>query len=289
MENKKKSLLIAVIMSVIVLAISFAVTEVGGILGGWLIVKLVKNASPEIKFALMYASFFGVWIVLFIVALIGKRSRKTFYRFKIEKKRIKPALIVGLSCGIGINLLVAIMAMIHGDIKLHFNEFNIGMILLFLVCVAIQCGAEEIVDRWYVYEALRYYFPDIPFIAIVANAAIFAGMHMGNPGVTPLATINILVVGILYALMVYYFDSLWAPIIAHTGWNFCQSIILGLPNSGEVSKYSIFKLDAASATNSLVYNTGFGIEGTVATDVLFVIAIVLVVYFGRKYKAAQAQ
>ena len=39
--------------------------------------------------------------------------------------------------------------------------------------------------------------------------------------------------------------------------NFTQNILLGLPNSGNVVPFSIFKLEGAA--DSLVYNVGFGI------------------------------
>jgi hypothetical protein len=68
----------------------------------------------------------------------------------------------------------------------------------------------------------------------------------------------------------------------HAAWNFCQSVFFGLPNSGIVSSYSVFKLDAASAENGFYYNVDFGVEGSIGAVLLFVIEIAVVICLNRK-------
>ena len=156
-------------------------------------------------------------------------------------------------------------------------------ILLFFVCVAIQSGAEELVDRAYLYQKLRRRYRH-PAVAIIGNALVFAAMHLGNPGVGPLALTQILLIGLLLSLYVYYYGSFWCPVMIHTGWNFSQSILFGLPNSGIVSAYSVFRLDAASARNGLFYNVGFGVEGSVGACAVIAIVLVIVFLRGRQRK-----
>jgi len=184
--------------------------------------------------------------------------------------------------GLGINLLCGIIAAFNGDIKLTYNGINIGYILGFIVVVGIQSGAEELAMRGHLYQKLRKLYPNTPAVAIILNGLVFALLHIFNPGVSALAIIDIFFSGLMFSLMVYYFDSFWAPVIAHTGWNFCQNIILGLPNSGIVSEYSIFKLDAANARNSFAYNVGFGLEGTLTSIAVMIIACIVIFVVGRK-------
>jgi purine nucleoside permease len=47
-----------------------------------------------------------------------------------------------------------------------------------------------------------------------------------------------------------------------------------------VSKYSVFKLDAASASDGLFYNTGFGVEGSPGANIMIGAAILLVLIIG---------
>ena len=86
--------------------------------------------------------------------------------------------------------------------------------------------------------------------------------------------------GVLASLIVYYWDSLWAAIWMHTAWNFSQSIVFGLPNSGIVSKYSVFKLEAASARDGIFYNTSFGVEGSKGANAIMAGIIVAVLLYG---------
>ncbi len=97
-----------------------------------------------------------------------------------------------------------------------------------------------------------------------------------------LSIINIVVTGLLFSLVVYYTDSLWCVFMMHTAWNYTQNIIFGLPNSGIVSSFSIFKLDAASAMDSFAYNAGFGIEGTIVADLVLILAAAAVYVWGSR-------
>ena len=285
MKEKKMSVAKGILFTVLTLLLATVLTEFGIEFGEMAFSPLTARGGDGIQFVVMYASFIGVWVLVLLVSLIGKENRKLFAALKFKKSRVKKSVCLGLIAGIGVNLLVGLVAMAHGDIQLSFNSFNPAMLLLFLLVVVIQSGAEELVTRWFIYQRVKRYFPNCPAVAILANALLFGVLHLANPGVTLLSVLNICVVGILYSLMVHYFDSFWGAVIAHTTWNYCQSILLGLPNSGIVSKYSLFKLNAASAANSFTYNVGFGIEGTILTVVLLSILMAALFCFGRKYKA----
>jgi membrane protease YdiL (CAAX protease family) len=122
---------------------------------------------------------------------------------------------------------------------------------------------------------------------VIGNALVFMALHMGNPGVTQLGLLQVFLIGVLFSLIVYYWDSLWTVIWAHTAWNFSQSIVFGLPNSGIVSSYSVFKLEAASARDGIFYNTSFGVEGSLGANVLIGIAIVVVLIYGLVTKRGE--
>lgn len=103
-------------------------------------------------------------------------------------------------------------------------------------------------------------------------------MHLFNPGISFLAVVQLILVAVLFSLFVYYYNGLWIAMAFHAAWNFTQSIVFGLPNSGIVSAYSVFKLAAASATNGLFYNVNFGVEGSMGSNIiLLALCIVLIV------------
>lgn len=245
------------------------------------LMPIIQDADT-LEFLQMYASNYGIWIVFILVALIPKLNRPMMKAAWYHRggNTIRGALI-GLLLGFGFNGICILFSCILGDIKLSFNRFSPVLFFAFLLAVLIQSGAEELVDRCYLYQKLRRRYRH-PAVAIFVNAAAFAAMHLLNPGITAVSVIQIALIGVIFSLFVYYYDSLWAAIMMHTGWNFTQSIVFGLPNSGIVSKYSLFKLDAASARDGIFYNVGFGVEGSIGAVTLLTILLIAVFLIGRK-------
>ena len=179
------------------------------------------------------------------------------------------------------NGLCVLISWLMGDIHLSFNEFRPGLFFLFLLAVVIQSGAEEMAMRWYLYQKLRRRYRHA-VVAIVINSALFAVMHLGNPGITIFSIIQIAAVGIFLSLIVYYYDGLWLAVFFHAAWNFTQNIIFGLPNSGIVSQYSVFRLEAASARNGFFYHTAFGVEGSIGAAVILVLGCVVLIIMNHR-------
>ena len=167
-----------------------------------------------------------------------------------------------------------------GDIKLSFSSFDPLLLLLFFVVILMQCGAEELIDRLYLYQKLRRRY-NLPIIAIAGSTIAFVLNHLFAPGFSIIPAIMIAVTGVLWALLVYYYDCFWAAITFHTAWNYTQSIIFGLPNSGEVSAYSIFTMDPTSVRNGFFYDTAFGVEGSIGAMILMFFVTVAIICINR--------
>lgn len=236
---------------------------------------------------IVYFLFIDVWILGLIIISVLKNFRPILKAFspKLKGNNIKSALIWGSFFGFGLNIIVVLVAIITGSVKIHYVGINLFSFLFLLVAVFIQCGAEELVARALIYQKLRKNFPKLPIIAILGNGIFFMAIHLSNPGISLIPILTLLAVSVLYSLIVYYFDSLWIPIIAHTTWNFTQSIILGLPNSGLVFPVSMFKIDAA--TENFAFDPFFGIEGAILTLIISIISAICVYYFGRKKGALE--
>lgn len=264
---------------------SFVLVMIGQILGLFVQALFVlffdKNDPFNITF-ILYFQMIGVTITILAYLLIFKHRRPILKAITPKAKgNTVPYLLIGLAMGAGTNFLCALVAMINKDIHVSFSQFNIFSFLLLLLAVFIQSSAEEITDRMYYYQVLRKGYRN-KWVAIVGNALVFSLLHIFNPGITVLALLNIFFSGVICSLLVYYYDSLWAAFGFHTGWNFTQSILLGLPNSGKVVPYSIFMLDTANARNSVFYNVVFGIEGTVFSTIILGLICVVVYLVGRK-------
>ena len=235
-----------------------------------------------------YASTLIYSLLVIIFSFLVKPDRPVLRAIgkKVKGNNFKNALI-GLIVGVAMNAACVLAAVLNKDIHLYFNQMNIakmiGASLMLFIAVFIQSSSEELVCRGFMYQRFRKTCKS-PAVAIVAPSLLFGMLHLNNPGITVLSFANIVLVGLLFALMVHYCDSFWMPCMAHTGWNFSQAILFGLPNSGNVSPFTIFKLDAASARDSFAYNVGFGVEGTVFACVVITVVLIALSIYGIKSK-----
>ncbi len=235
----------------------------------------------------LYAMTIGEWIVFIMVISIRKKNRYMWKEIMPGKGNRISLLLAGLVLGFAMNFSCAVAAMLHDDIKLSFAGFNIFPFLLLLLLVFVQSSAEEVFCRCYFYQKILERYPS-KWIATIVNAAGFAALHLMNPGLTAYSMLNIFLSGIVFSLMVMYMDSIWCAMACHTGWNFTQNILLGLPNSGIVVPYSIFRLDAATARDSFAYSASFGIEGALMAAIVQLVVIAAMVWYFEFKKKKEA-
>ena len=271
----------------VMLLATFMMIICGQIMGGLVEVPfthLIQNDSTGYwSTFFMYFGFIGTWIVFMIEFLIVKKDRPILKTLWTAPKgnNIK-YLGLGFLIGFVLNIICAIVAVLNKDISLHYDSFNFIKLLLLFIAVFIQSSAEEMVCRGFIFQRLRRGYRH-PAVAIILNSLLFTSMHLFNPGASVISMTAVLAAGLLFSLMVYYMDSIWCAMAAHTAWNFTQNLILGLPNSGMVSPVSVFKLDAATAKSSFAYSVEFGLEGSItAIAVMIITGIVIIVLYHKK-------
>lgn len=241
------------------------------------------TGSDVMVTATLYFEFIGIWVLMILYMYLTPKNKPILKAVGgTASGNDWLGLLIGIVIGFGLNALCILVAWLHKDIVLYFDSFQPLYLILIFIAVFIQSSAEELLCRGFLYQRLMRSYGK-PVVAIVVNSLFFALMHLMNDGVTVLSLLNIFVVGVLFSLMVYYMDSLWCAMAAHAAWNFTQNILFGLPNSGIVVPYSVFRLEASTARNSFAYNVGFGIEGTLLADAILILACVGLYLWGRKY------
>lgn len=261
---------------------------VGAILNYALLDILVSIIKPELignsclETFKQYFDFIGIWIV-FITYFSTRKMEKGIIDVLSTKLRGNNILCYGLGLLIGfaMNFTCGMLAMRNGDFTIGFVGFKPLQTLLIFIVVMIQSGAEELLCRGLLYKKLTRRFGD-GIKPIIISSLLFAFLHIFNSGLTPVAFINLIFAGVVPALMMYYFDSMWMCIAEHTAWNFTQNILLGLPNSGIRVPFSIFALNSNIVKDSFFYNVGFGIEGSVMAMVVHLVVIALMFFVMNK-------
>ena len=272
--------------------ISYAILFISETIGGLFISRLVKGLFTSglirgdvyIYTFIMYILFIDIWIGVLFVLFVFKSNHYIIDKITTKTKGNNMAnLFWGLFIGFVLNGLCALIAMINGDFTLRFSQFEIFRAFGLFFAVFVQSSAEELLCRGFMYQRLLK-STNSPAFAIIFNSLFFAALHLFNNGMSILPFYCILIFGVLTSMIVYYFDSLWMVMGLHAMWNFTQSILFGLPNSGINVPYSIFKI-GGSVKGSFAYNPIFGLEGTILSSVLMTICcVVLYLWKSKKNK-----
>ncbi|NID16977.1 CPBP family intramembrane glutamic endopeptidase [Luteibacter yeojuensis] len=100
--------------------------------------------------------------------------------------------------------------------------------------LAMGVGAgvgEEIVSRGVIFRIVEEGLGT--WAALLVSAAVFGGLHIGNPNATAWSALAIaLEAGLLFGLLYHVTRSLWVCMGAHAAWNVAQGPFYGIPVSG---------------------------------------------------------
>ncbi len=145
---------------------------------------------------------------------------------------------------------------------------SIAFLALLLAGFMIQGGVEEWVVRGYIYRALKERWRW--WVSALASSLLFSLLHIFNPDVSWVALVNIVLAGVILALLVERSGSLWSAVLAHGVWNFAVACLLSLPVSG-ISMFCL--LDLSIEGESLLTGGKFGPEGSLLLTLLAALLI----------------
>ena len=233
-------------------------------------------------YILYYELFSFVFILLlfiFWVKVIEKNSLSTL-------GFVKKNLLKYLGWGILLSLLqmgvIALVYQMGGIGTFELNELSLEPILFILGLFPfwlLQGGTEEVATRGWLLTriAARTNLP----LAIGISSSLFGILHMGNAGVTFLSVLNIILDGVLAALLFIYSDSIWLVVAQHGTWNYVQGNLLGFQVSGTGADASIFSFTMGSGPDWLTGGE-FGAEGSIITTLVLLLSVVIVYLLGER-------
>jgi hypothetical protein len=116
---------------------------------------------------------------------------------------------------------------------------------------------EEILFRGYGFQRLVEAVGQVG--AVVLMSAFFGFVHIENPSVSVLSTVNTILAGILFSVAYLRTRALWLPITLHWAWNFFQGQVFSLPVSGLHMPHPLF--DVRITGPSWLTGGAYGPEG----------------------------
>ena len=232
---------------------------------------------------LLYYELFSFVIILFLfifwVKVIEKNALSSlgFVKRNWLKYLVWGILLSLLQMGV-----IALVYQVGGIGSFELNELSLEPILFVLGLFPfwlLQGGTEEVATRGWLLTriAARTNLP----LAIVISSSLFGILHMGNAGVTFLSVLNIILDGVLAALLFIYTDSIWLVVAQHDTWNYVQGNLLGFQVSGTGADASIFSFTMGDGPDWLT-GGAFGAEGSIITTLVLLVSLVIVYLLGER-------
>ena len=229
--------------------------------------------------AYVIASLFVTVVMILVVALFCKLIQKRkmtslgFVREGAAREYGK-----GLVFGLLLFSAAALLCVVTGSMKLSFTPeaFSLPMFLLFAVGFLFQGMAEEMLCRGYFMVSLGR--RNTMAMAALVNAAAFAALHLGNPGLTPLAMVNLVLFGIFASLCFLRTGNIWLIGALHSVWNLAQGNIYGVRVSGLATSCTVFSSEM-TAGRELINGGAFGLEGGLAVTAVLAAGIAALCFF----------
>ncbi|MCL2322610.1 MAG: CPBP family intramembrane metalloprotease [Oscillospiraceae bacterium] len=219
-------------------------------------------------------------IAVFLLFIWKFAVKESFINLGLTRKNRWKDLILGLFIGAFSIFFVYEILILTDQLSISSIDFSIILTpkyILYIFLYIVVGFYEELLSRGFIVHFLKR--TRNIYAIILISSVIFSLLHIFNQNVVLLGLLNIFIVGILFALMLYKRGSLWMPIGFHITWNFFQGNVLGLNVSGNES-YSI--INNSIFGNNLLTGGNFGAEGGIATT--FIIGILVIVFLILKKK-----
>jgi membrane protease YdiL (CAAX protease family) len=257
---------------------------VGALIAELVILALPLNAAYHFAMQAVYR-FDALWGALFalVAAVVACNACNLYARFvarrttdELAPRRAGGALY-GLALGaLLVGVVVAALAMLGAA------KFDTGgaFARAGLPGVAILAGTfEELVARGVVLRNLENTLGS--FAAIALSALLFASLHIGNPGATPLSITALGIEGGVMLGAVYVATrSLWWTAGIHTAWNFTQTGLFGIADSGH-SGQGLLRTELVGP--DWLTGGAFGIEASaVSVALCAIVAVGFLICAGRR-------
>jgi membrane protease YdiL (CAAX protease family) len=218
-----------------------------------------------------YLSTIGtiIGVIIYCRAIEGRRVAT----LGLRRGHALREYLTGALIGFALFSLAVLICVLTGTMSYEgFVLSSAGLLVLLLLGFLVQGMSEELLCRGYFMVSLAR--KQSLVVAIIVSSCFFGVLHLLNPGVQPLAIVNIVLFGCFAAVYLIKRGDIWGAGAIHSLWNFAQGNIYGIPVSGTEVTESVLSF-APVAGGELISGGAFGIEGGLATTVVLAAALIV--------------
>ena len=172
-------------------------------------------------------------------------------------------------------LLLGISAYLMSG-KIVFSTPPTDLVLKLALYTFYLAAFEELLFHGEIFQSIQEKFGNV--LTVILMSVVFALAHLPNEFMNGLFFLNLILGGILFALMLIKTNSLWLGISFHFFWNFFLYVFLASPVSGFQSDLSYVDVGIVFLPETLFGGT-IGVEGGIITTIILLLNCYFVIRF----------
>ena len=231
--------------------------------------------------ALLLLDGMGLAVVLAVTAVAARLERRSFAAFGLPRRSAFGARFwEGLLWGLAMATLDLGATWLLGGVSFEPPSASIAQVVGYGVAWAlgfVLVGLfEELLYRGYALTALSRGIGFWP--AAIVLGAMFGGIHLLNEHETFIGALNVVAYALFASFTLRRSGNLWFAIGIHAGWDYSQSFLYAVPNSGMSAQDHLFQANMHGPT----WLTG-GAVGPEGSLIGFVVLALAFVVFSRRF------
>lgn len=237
-------------------------------------------STDEFTILSLFATAVMILLVVLFCRFLQKR-RLSSLGFVKEGGGVQYAL--GMVIGFGMFSAAVLLCVATGAVRFTgTGPFAASTFLLFTAGYMVQGMAEEVLCRGYFMVSVGRRYPMA--VAVCANSVAFAALHLLNPGIAPLAIVNLILFGIFVSVCFIKTENIYMVGAIHSVWNLVQGNVYGMKVSGMGTSCTVFSA-AMTDGKELINGGAFGLEGGLAVTAVLLAGIAVVYFWGKRQGA----
>jgi membrane protease YdiL (CAAX protease family) len=256
--------------------------------------KLANNASViTIKSGLIQESI-PIVLVLLVTWIMSKIERRPNSVYGLGGRRKLPHFFAGLVWGVTcLSLLVATLwkaGLLVIDSRLLFGSDVLRYGVIWLLGFLLVGVLEEYLTRGYLQYTLTRGLAGIyqwifktrhsRVLGFWTSAVVFSFLfglgHKGNPGESPIGLLAAGLAGMVFCLSLWRTGSLWWAIGFHCSWDWAQSFLYGVADSGLMVQHHL--LATHPVGKPILSGGATGPEGSIFIIAILVLVSLIIVF-----------
>lgn len=252
--------------------------------------KLTQNVPPRFLLLNELVPFLIVLLVTWIMSKIERRPNSTY---GLGGSRKLPQFFAGLAWGVVcLSLLVLILwkaGLLVIDTRLVFGSDILRYGAIWLFGFFLVGLFEEYLLRGYLQYTLSRGLTGLYqaifkgshstalgfWTAALLLSTLFGLGHGSNPGESPIGLLSAGLAGLLFCFALWRTGSLWWAIGFHASWDWAQSFLYGVADSGMMVQHHLLATHAVG--KPILSGGATGPEGSIFIVVVFALASVIIV------------